>query len=54
MLAATLHYIFPPKHILGKFYEWTLEGTPAGQIAPNIVNFFFEKELLNNKVTDFL
>lgn len=32
---------FPPKHILSKFYKWTLEGTPAGQITPNIVNFFF-------------
>lgn len=33
---------FPPQsNLLSKFHEWTLEGTPAGQITPNIVNFFF-------------
>lgn len=41
MLVATLHYISPPKLIVSKFYKWTLEGTLAGQITPNIVKLFF-------------
>lgn len=50
------HTIPTPKHVLNKFCKRTLEGTPAGQISPNIVNFFLflrKKKSLNNKVTDF-
>lgn len=35
------HHTTPtPKPVLNKFCKRTLEGTPAGQISPNIVNFF--------------
>lgn len=35
----------PPKHTLSPFCKWTLEGTLAGHITPNIVNFFFKKKI---------